>query len=291
MQKSQILKTLVWGDSVSLAVLDTTSLVNEGIARHRLSPVAAAAFGRTLTAAAYLCSWLKGKDSSLSVTVDGVGAGGKICVAGDGNLFMRGFIERPDVQLPPRADGKLDVGGCVGKRGTLTVIRDDKNGLPFTGTCPLVSGEIAEDFSAYFLTSEQLPTAVALGVQIGTDGTCLGAGGVFLQPLPGAGEEILQRAEREIRKFSSVSSMIAQCGAEGVLKEVESVPFHARELFYRCHCSREKIAQLVLSLGKADAEALVREEGRISVHCHYCNTDYDFNEEAVSALFSRKENP
>lgn len=287
MQKSKILKTLVWGNAVSLAVLDTTALVNEAISRHALSPVAAAAFGRTMTATAYLCSWLKGK-GSLSVTVNGGGAGGKICVSGDGELNLRGFIENPAVELPPRADGKLDVGACVGTNGTITVIRDDLTGLPFTGTCALVSGEIAEDFSAYFLTSEQRPTAVALGVKIGTDGKCIGAGGVFLQPLPGASEEILCRAEEEIRKFSALSSLIAEKGAEGVLQSVENVPFDEREVRYRCFCSRERTKSLVLSLGEKDAKALLDEQGKISVHCHYCNTDYEFDRKSVALLFGKE---
>ena len=165
MRKSIILKTLIASGSVSLAVLDTTAAVGEGVSRHGLSPVAAAAFGRTLTAGAYLCSWLKEEKSSLSVTVAGDGAGGKISVAGDGNLHMRGFVENGEVSLPPRADGKLDVGGFVGRCGTLTVVRDDGTGVPFVGTSELVTGEIAEDLSAYFLKSEQRPTAVALGVK------------------------------------------------------------------------------------------------------------------------------
>ena len=195
---SKLYRALVWKERVSLAVLDTTALVNEAIVRHALSPVAAAALGRTLTATAYLAGWLKEEKSSLSVSVDGGGAGGKIGTAADGALNVRGFIEHPDVQLPPRADGKLDVGRCVGKNGTFTVIRDDGEGIPFVGTSPLVSGEIAEDLSAYFLTSEQRPTAIALGVKIAPDGRCIGAGGVFLEPLPGAGDGALDFAQEAI---------------------------------------------------------------------------------------------
>ncbi|MDE6058507.1 MAG: Hsp33 family molecular chaperone HslO [Clostridia bacterium] len=289
MQKSKILKTLVWGDQVSLAVLDTTALVNEAISRHALSPVAAAALGRTLTATAYLCSWLKGADSSLSVSINGGGAGGKICVSGDGNLNLRGFIENAGVQLPPRKDGKLDVGACVGNSGTITVVRDDKNGLPFTGTSELVSGEIAEDFSAYFLTSEQRPTAVALGVKIGTNGKCIDAGGLFLQPLPYADEEILLRTENEIKKYAALSSMIAEKGAEGIIESFEHTALSEREVSYRCFCSRKKTENLLLSLGEGDAKSLLLEQGKISVHCDYCNTDYVFDERAVTALFSPKE--
>ena len=166
MQKSLIYNTLIWDGAVSLAVLDTTALVREAAARHALTPVASAALGRTMSAAAYLCSWLKTEESSLSVTIDGGGVGGKISVAGDGNLNMRGFVSEPCADLPLRADGKLDVGSFVGKCGTLTVIRDEGEGIPFVGTSALVSGEVAEDFSAYFLMSEQRPTAIALGVKV-----------------------------------------------------------------------------------------------------------------------------
>ena len=282
---SKIYKTEVYGGAVSLAVLDTTAVVNEAIRRHGLSPVAAAALGRTLTAAAYLASWLKEEASSLSVTLEGGGAGGKLCGAADGALRVRGFAEHPHIVLPPRADGKLDVGAFVGNRGTLTVIRDDGAGLPFVGTCPLCSGEIAEDFSAYFLTSEQRPTAIALGVKIGTDGACVGAGGVFLQPFPGAGEDAVSRAEKDIAKYGSVSSVIETGGAEAVLGGFGATRCDVREVRFACRCSRERAASAILALGKKEAERAVREEGRIAVRCHYCNTDYLFDGEEVDRLF------
>ncbi len=284
MRKSVILKTLVCGGYVSLAVIDSTETVCEAMRRHRFTAVAAAAFGRTLTASAYLCSWLKGKNSSLSVTVNGGGPGGKVCIAGDSNLNMRGFAEHPAAELPPRADGKLDVGGFIGRDGTLTVVSDDGTGMPFTGTSRLVSGEIAEDFSAYFLTSEQRPTAVALGVRVG-NGVVRGAGGFFLQPLPGADEEAVSYCEREIGKFRNISALIEEKGAEGTLRMLTEEPFDEREIFFRCHCSRKRAESALLSLGKQDAEALLMEQGRISVHCHYCNTDYIFTKEDIKRLF------
>lgn len=287
---STIYKTLVYGGQISLAVLDTTAVVGEAIRRHGLSPVAAAAFGRTLTVSAYLCSWLKESASSLSVTVKGDGVGGKICISGDGDLHMRGFAENPQANLPPRADGKLDVGGYVGRNGTLTVVRDDGAGIPFVGTSELVSGEIGEDFSAYFYASEQRPTAIAVGVKIGTDGTCLGAGGVIMQPLPYADEENIARAEREITKFSAVSSLIAERGAEEIMRAFFGEEAKdGREIFYRCHCSREKAEGLVLSMGEEEARKLLEEEGVISVHCHYCNTDYTFGGEETAELFRREK--
>ncbi len=285
MQKSIIYKALIWNGTVSMAVLDTTALVNEAIRHHALTPVAAAALGRTMTATAYLCSWLKEEESSLSVTIAGNGPGGKICVAGDGRLFMRGFVEHPELDLPPRSDGKLDVGGFTGSEGTLTVIRDDGEGIPFVGTSALVSGEIAEDFSAYFLSSEQRPTGIALGVRIDTDCSCMAAGGLFLQPLPGAGEEVLDRIEEAMRGYGSISSLLATEGANGIFARFGLPVPQGREIFFRCHCSRERVENLILSLGKEEAEAILRDEGEVSVYCHYCNTTYRFGQEEIQALF------
>ena len=282
---SIIYKSLIFGGEISLAVLDTTELVNEAIRRHGLSPVAAAALGRTLTATAYLCSWLKEDESSLSVTVNGGGAGGKILAVGDGALNLRGFIENAQVDLPPRADGKLDVGTCVGKTGVITVIRDDGTGIPFVGTSELVSGELAEDFSYYFLTSEQRPTAIALGVKIGTDGTCLGAGGVFLQPMPFASEEAISYAEAEIAKYGAVSSVIERDGAEAILRAFGAENVEKRTASFSCRCSRTKAESAVLAMGEAEAHAVLKEEGKLSVHCHYCNTDYNFTEIELAELF------
>lgn len=290
MSENVIYKTLIWDDQVSLAVLDTTALVNEAIRRHALTPVAAAALGRTMSATAYLCSWLKAAESSLSVTIKGNGAGGKICVAGDGELHIRGFVEHPEVDLPPRADGKLDVGGFTGREGTLTVIRDDGEGIPFVGTSELVSGEIAEDISAYFFASEQRPTAVALGVKIGTDGTCLAAGGLFLQPLPGADENVLTKIEEAMGSFTHLSTLIEELGAEGVLKMLAPTEaYDVREFGFCCHCSRERVAGLISSLGREEAESILKDEGKISVYCHYCNTTYDFDADETAALFGDGE--
>lgn len=281
---------MICGEEISLCVLDTTALVQETIDRHALSPLASAALGRSMTATAYLCSWLKSETSSVYVTLSGGGVGGKISVSGDGNLCLRGNIENPLAELPLRADGKLDVGGCVGKEGTLTVVRDDGEGIPFTGSCALVSGEIAEDFSAYFLLSEQRPTALALGVRVTKEGQCLGAGGIFLQPLPGASEEAISYAEEKIGHFGNISALIAEKGADGILKDFFGVEqcSDMREIRFCCRCSRRRAASMILSMGKEDAEALLAERGKICVHCHDCNTDYLFGREDLDGIFANR---
>lgn len=283
-----ILRGLIYNEEVSLAVADTTALVNEAIRVHGLSPLAAAALGRTLTVAAYMCSSLKTEGSALSVAVKGDGAGGAIYVSGDKALHMRGYIENPQAALPPNALGKLDVGGCVGKEGYLSVVRDDGENQPFVGTTPLVSGEIGEDFAAYFAYSEQLPTAIAVGVRISKEGKCLGAGGVFLQPLPGAGEESIQKAEKAIGQFSAVSSLLESMSAEELAeKYFGNVTFYKQKPEYKCNCSRNYIEGILAAMGEKEIRSIIAEQGQISVHCHYCNTDYEFSPEEAEKIIER----
>ncbi len=280
-----ILRGLVCGGEVSLAVAETTQLVNDAIRIHGLSALSAAALGRTLTAAAYMCSSLKAERGALSVTVKGGGVGGNICVSGDAALHMRGYIDEPQAFLPPNARGKLDVGGCVGHEGTLTVVRDDGDDRPFVGTTPLVSGEIGEDFAAYFAQSEQLPTAVAVGVKIGKDGTCLGAGGVFMQPMPGAGEESFRFVDETIGKFANVSSLMEEGSAASVWAAYfGGEAMTARRPVYKCNCSRHYIEGLLAALGEGELRSILAERGKVEVHCHYCNTDYVFGPQDVEAL-------
>lgn len=284
-RKDVILRGLICGGEVSLAVADTTALVNEAIRIHHLSPLAAAALGRTLTVAAYMCSSLKDERGALSVTIRGDGVGGILSVSGDKALHMRGYIEDPQADLPPNALGKLDVGGCVGAHGTLSVVRDDGEGQPFVGTTELVSGEIGEDFAAYFAYSEQLPTAIAVGVKVNREGTCSGAGGVFLQPMPGASEQSIRYAEEATAQFSAISSLLEENAAEEVLRRFfGEVQFYSLHPEYKCNCSRNYIEGVLAGLGARELRAIVAEQGKVEVHCHYCNTDYIFTPDEVERI-------
>ncbi len=287
MQKgvSKLYRTLVCGGEVSLAVLDTAALAAEAARLHALSPVAAAALGRALTAGAYLCGWLKREESALTVSLDGGGAGGRLCVSGDGALRMRGFAEHPQVFLPLRADGEQDVAGFVGKAGVFTVSRDDGEGLPFSGATPLVSGDVEGDLSAYFLESEQRPTAVALGVRA-DEGGVHEAYGVFMQPLPGAGAEAHAFARERIARYRGGAAPFC---AEEILRALGAEKWEEREIVYRCSCSRARARQIVAALGREEAEKVAAEEGKISVHCHWCNTDHTFTPREVSAIFGGGE--
>jgi len=282
----KLLKGLIFDDQLTLSVLDTTEMVNRAIELHGLTPVCAAALGRALTVCTFMSGGLKNEKDKLSVTIKGDGAGGKITVCGNGNLQMRGYMDNPHVDLPLKPNGKLDVGGCVGKNGRITVIRSMGLKEPYSGSCKLVSGEIAEDFTAYYVFSEQQPTAIALGVKIGTDGKCVGAGGVIVQALPGASDLALFAAEDIMNQLSAVSTDIEQLGAEGVLDkyfgDIKYTEYHPE---YKCLCSREYIESVLISLGKSELYDIIEKEGEVSVTCEFCNTKYSFNKEDVDKLF------
>ena len=283
---NKLLKTIVFDNQITLSVLDTTDMVNEAIRVHNLSPVCAAALGRTLTVCTFMSSNLKNEKDKLSVTIKGDGAGGKITVCGNGNLDMRGFIDNPQIDLPLRADGKLNVGACVGKNGRLTVIRSMGLKEPYTGSSELISGEIAEDFTAYYAFSEQQPTAMALGVKIGTDGKCVGAGGVIVQALPGANDEALFLAEEIVKDCKNISTLIEENGAEWIVKELFFTDkFDTYYPKYNCLCSREYIEKVLISLGKAQLKDIIESEGTIKVNCEFCDKVYEFCDSDVEQLF------
>ncbi len=283
---NKLLKGLIFGGEISLSVLDTTEMVNKAIEIHGLSPVCAAALGRTLTVCTFMASNLKNQNDKLSVTVAGNGPGGKITVCGNGNLDMRGFIDNPNVDLPLRADGKLDVGGLVGKSGRLTVVRSMGLKDPYSGSSQLVSGEIAEDFTAYYALSEQQPTAIALGVKIGKDLKCIGAGGVIMQVMPGASDAAICMAEDVMSQLSNVSTLVQEVGAEGIIDkfigEVDYTEYHPD---YHCLCDRNYIEKVLVSLGKKELVDIIEKEGQITVDCQFCNKKYNFTNEDVERFF------
>lgn len=283
---NKFLKKLVFGDEISVSVLDTTEMVNDAIKIHNLTPLTAAALGRTLTAATFMAGDLKNESDKLSVVVAGDGVGGKITVCGDGKLKMRGAIDYPAASLPLKANGKLDVGGCVGTNGRITVIKSMGLKESYSGTSELISGEIAEDFTAYFAYSEQRPTAMALGVKIGKDLTCVGAGGVIIQSLPNASEESLIKSEEIIKGLKDVSSQIESLGAEGLMEKLFGAGYEEYQPEYKCNCSRSRAEGIVVSLGKTEAFDIIEKEGAIKINCEFCNSEYSFTKEDAEKLFN-----
>ena len=284
---NRLVKTLIYNNEMSLCVMETTELVNEAIEIHRLSPLSAAALGRVLTVSSFMASCLKNETDKLSVTVVGDGVGGNITVSGNSALDMRGSIDNPRAELPLRPDGKLDVGGCVGKNGRLTVVKSMGLKEPYSGSCRLVSGEIAEDFAAYYLYSEQQPSAIALGVKIGKDYRCVGAGGVVIQALPGASEESISKAEEAMKHFANISTLIKEKSIEEIVAEYfgDTAPLEEYSPHYKCLCSRDYIEGILKTMGKEELEDIVAEQGKITVNCEFCEKNYEFTQEDVEIMF------
>lgn len=281
----KIYKGLIFDGQISVSILDTTDVVEECINIHNLSPVAAAALGRTLTACAFMSSGLKNDDDNLSVTIDGNGVGGQIVVCGDAQLHIRGYVDNPAVDLPLNAAGKLDVRSFVGNTGKITVVKNMGLKEPYTGCCHIVSGEIAEDFAAYYTYSEQQPTGIALGVRIGKDYHCTGAGGIVMQPLPDASEESLDKAEELLSHFGNISSMIETVGAKGIIDEYfNGVKFEEREVSYKCNCSRDYVDRVLLTLGKKELYDAIESDGKIEVVCHFCPQKYTYYKKDIDEL-------
>ena len=279
-------KGVAFNNNISVTVIEATQLVNETIKIHNLSPLAAAALGRSMIAAAFMSSTLKGMDDRLSVTISGDGVGGHIVVAGDSNLNIRGYIDNPQCDLPLNSIGKLDVAGCVGK-GRMTVVKSMGLKEPYTGSAEIVSGEIAEDFAAYYTFSEQQPTGMALGVKIGKNYECIGAGGVIFQTLPNADEAEVVKAEDFLMTLSDISSIMQNEGAEAFIKRAfNDYSYEKYEPKYQCVCSKEYIDSILLTLGKQELYDALEKEGKIEIHCHFCNKDYIYLKEDIDALIA-----
>ncbi|MDD7186670.1 MAG: Hsp33 family molecular chaperone HslO [Clostridia bacterium] len=284
----KIYKTLIFDGQISLSVLDTTDVVNEAIRLHKLTPVCAAALGRTLTVTAFMASQLKGEDERLSVTINGNGAGGKIIAAADSKLNVRGAIDNPTIDLPLKANGKLDVGGVVGNSGYITVVKNLGLKEPYVGRSELVSGEIGEDFAAYYAYSEQQPTAIAVGVLIKNE-KCIGAGGVIIQPLPDCTEENLVKAENLVNKFSDVSKQISETGVEGIIeKYFKGYDFNAFDVRYKCNCSDEYVRKVLITLGEKELYDAIEKDGKIEVCCQFCDKKYVYYKKDVDEFLGKQ---
>lgn len=282
-------KALILDSQVQAIAIKSTDIVNEAIRLHELSPVCAAALGRTLSAAAMTASNLKGKDDSLSVTVKGGGPAGAIVAACDSKLNIRGYVDNPFIDLPLKPSGKLDVGGAVGKNGKLTVIKDIGLKNAYIGQTELVSGEIAEDFTKYFAVSEQQPCMAALGVLIGRDYKCLSAGGLILNILPNCSEEAVKTVEKLSEKFKDISAGMKDISAKEFLYDYfkgYGIEFTQEQYpVYKCKCAKDTIDRVVISLSKEQALDIADKEGKISVKCHFCNREYIYSREDILKLF------
>jgi len=264
----------------------STSLVQELRQRHDTWPTVTAALGRTVTAAAMMGAMLKGKEK-LNVQLKGNGPVGQIVADANADGEARGYVTNPHVDLPLNRVGKLDVAGAVGTEGALYVIKDLGLKEPYRGTSPIVSGEIAEDFTYYFSTSEQTPSAVALGVLVDTDLSVKAAGGFIIQLLPGLSDVEVTEIESRLSQLPSVTTLIDQgLGPEDILKRIfDDVNIMERmPLIFKCSCSLDRVETTLVSLGKAEIESILRDQGRAEVVCHFCNETYSLEADQLEQL-------
>ena len=281
----EIIKAISGDGFVSVSVITSRELTECARVIHDASPVVTAALGRTLAAASIIGSSLKKEDASLTVRINGGGPAGTIIAVSDHMGNVRGYVQNPQIELPLNGIGKLDVGGAVGTDGMLSVIRDFGEKEPYSGATMLVSGEIAEDFAAYFAESEQIPSACALGVLVDTDRSVLAAGGYLIQLLPGAPDGVIDAVEKNVAATGAVTEVLNGGNAEKLLYSVMS-GFSPRilERFnveYRCSCSRERVLSAISSLSGSDISEL-REDGKtVEVTCQFCDAVYHFSPEEI----------
>jgi molecular chaperone Hsp33 len=256
---------------------------------HKTTPVATAALGRTLMGTSMMGNQLKGEDNSVTVQFRGTGPLGMITCVAESSGDVRGYVQNPQVFLPLNDLQKLDVGTAVGREGTLTVMKDLGLKEPYIGQVPLVSGEIAEDLTAYFATTEQVPTACALGVLVDTDQSVKAAGGYLIQLLPGADDAVIEKVERGVRRSGYVTNhfaagttpleLVKDILSEFEVEELETVP-----VAYRCDCSRERVQRALISLGKEELTDILQKQGACSLGCQFCGKQYRFDKNELEEL-------
>ncbi len=285
----RIIKCLAYEGKVSIICADTTYLVEQARKIHDLSPVATAALGRTLTVSSIIAINMKDKDDRLTVQIKGDGPIGNIVVVANNFPELKGYVGNNLLDLPLNKNGKLNVGQAVGKNGFLNVIKDIGLKDPYIGMVPLVSGEIAEDFTNYFATSEQTPSVVSLGVLVNSDGVKK-SGGYVLTLMPYATEDIIEKIEKNIEKIDSISKMLDEniplieiakkaTGDENIkVIEENIIPV------YECDCSKEKIEKGLIAIGKDELKDIIETQGNIETVCHFCNKKYNFSKQELQNL-------
>lgn len=281
---------MMTGDGMVKAVAVTgKDMVERARQIHKTLPVATAALGRTLMAASMMGDMLKEKDGSVTLQIKGGGPLGAITAVSDSRGNPRGYLQNGQVDIPRKYQGKLDVGTAVGSSGSLTVMKDMGLKEPYIGSVQLVSGEIAEDITAYFVESEQVPTACALGVLVDKDQSVAAAGGYLVQLLPGADESAIQRLEESIARLGPVTDAL-HGGAdavqllERVLEGQEPELLERRPVAYKCYCSRERVSRAIISMGKEEMQSLIEEQGGAELTCQFCDKVYRFTKEDLQEL-------
>lgn len=290
----KILKALAFDGKVRVYVLDLTQGVDEAHRRHDTWHTATAVLGRSLVAASLLGSNLKGEDR-LSIEILGEGPVGRVVVDGDAQGYVRGYVQNPHVALELNQHGKLDVAGAVGLPGTLTVRKYiTGSDQPFSGQVPLISGELAEDFTYYMALSEQTPSSIGLSVLVNPDESVAAAGGFMIQMLPGATEEVIVALEERINSLGRFSDLLDQGKPLEELLDIlvgkgNSQILDQHEIGFRCSCSKERFTNSLMLVGDDEIRAMIEEDHGAETVCHYCNNKYHFSEEDLKAILEAKQ--
>ena len=291
----KIVRAISEDGSIFSCAIDSTDVVAKAEQYHKTSAVTTAALGRLLTGASMMGSMLKNEADSLSLRIEGNGPAGTVYAESDYKGNVRGFVENPVVEgLPKRADGHLNVGGAVGNDGTLTVVRDLGLKEPYVGQIPLVSGEIAEDITSYYATSEQIPTVCSLGVLVNPDLTVAKAGGFMIQLLPFAPDSAIDIIEENLKKMEAVTKMLTDgmTAEEIALKAIEGTNANVLdewEMDYACDCSREYCEGVLRSMQSDELLKIAKEDGQVQMECHYCDGRYVFSLEEIEKIIEEKK--
>jgi len=288
--KDYLIKALAYDGQVRAYATDTTETVGEAQRRHYTWPTASAALGRTMTAGVMMGAMLKGEEK-ITVKVEGGGPIGAIIVDSNAKGKVRGYVTNPQTHFDLNEKGKLDVRRAVGTNGTLTVVKDLGLREHFSGQVPIVSGELGEDFTYYFASSEQVPSSVGVGVLVNPDNSILAAGGFIIQLMPGTSEEVVAKLEKQIEQTPPISKLIQQgltpeeileslLGKEN-LRILDKMPVE-----FECNCSKERFSAAIISLGKQEIKEMIEEDGKAEAVCHFCREAYHFSREELEQLLA-----
>lgn len=291
---NRIIKFLAYNGKVSVKCINSTKIVEDARNIHDLSPTATAALGRLLTMASLMGANLKEADDSITLQIKGNGPIGILTAVSDSNGDVKGYVTNPQVELPLNEIGKIDVGGAVGKSGMMYIIKDIGLKDPYVGMTPIITGEIAEDFTNYFATSEQIPTVIALGVLVNKNGV-KSAGGYQISLMPDATDEEIRKIEEAVKNSESISKMLDDnMSLEEIAKKVtgdENVEILEEEIEpeYKCDCSKEKIERGLIAIGKKELEDIINIDGKAETVCHFCNKTYKFTKEDLLKLLDESK--